>query len=601
MNSKHTYSSHFSGIIYIALVMALLVSNSIYAQSTTDQATNTHDLSQESSKRIRHWYYQIGDDPTWSNKDLNMDGWKSTDDQPVDGFPSDIQWYRADIQLEGAPSEVDVLAVSVVGMVSAFELYWDGILIETSGTVADSFEKEVPGPIQKSVPLRRELTNPGNHTLAIRLSNFHTSDKRPLGGIDLGNHYTYLYDYSHKTSSRVFVGGASLIAGLFCIAMFFAGSRHRSYLLFAVYCLISLFFNVYNNLSLYNEISVEHIQWIYPLARYGGILSILLFVNFVIFTYEIPRKAFVIPFAILVALVSIWMQSTMPDQYRVYYVLLPTLAGILLLYAIYRKIPGSIAAFVGVIIWQLFKYPDLFSKANDNYIFFYGASDIVFLFCIVLSISRMIHAQNQQLQEIKLHSSRLEVDLLKKNIQPHFILNTLQSVMSWIKKNPDNACQLIEALAEEFRMINRIADKKLIPLHQEIDLCETHLKLMGFRMGSTYELITEGLCEDEQVPPMIFHTLIENALTHSFRTRERGVIRLACERSERQTVYHLSNNGSRLRDVSRESKDEIQEGMGLKYIKARLNESYANKWSLDYALDDEQWKVTIAIGERSSK
>lgn len=172
--------------------------------------------------------------------------------------------------------------------------------------------------------------------------------------------------------------------------------------------------------------------------------------------------------------------------------------------------------------------------------------------------------------------------------------------MSWIKKKPDNALQLIEALAEEFRMVNRIADKKLIPLHQEIDLCKTHLKLMGFRMGSTYELVTDGLVEEAHVPPMIFHTLIENSLTHSFKSQESGTIRLTCEADERRTVYHLSNKGSRLREISRKLEDEIHEGMGLKYIKARLNESFKDNWSLDYSLDDEQWKVTIAIEHPTS-
>ena len=599
MNSKHTRSYHFSCIIYTVLAIALLLPNSIIAQSTNPISIDTHNLSQERSSGVRHWYYKTGDDPTWSVQQLNMAGWKSVADQHDGEYYPGIQWYRADIHLEGTQNEFDILAISVDGLVSAYELYWDGYLIGRGGVVANALEDEVSGPIKKIVRLKRELTNPGSHTIAIRLSNFHTRDKRPLGRIGIGYHYNFLYDYSYKSSSRVFVGGASLIAGLFCIAMFFAGSRHRSYLLFALYCFISLFFDVYTILNLYNEINIEHIQWISLLFQYGRTLSILLFVNFVIYTYEIPRKTFVIPFAILMALTSVWLQSIIPNQPLVYAELLPILAGGLLLYGMYKKTTGSIAAFVGLIIWRIFKYPYLFPQGIDHHLFFYIASDIVFLFCIVLSISRMIHAQNLQLQEIKMRSSRLEVDLLKKNIQPHFILNTLQSIMSWTKKNPDNAYQLIEALAEEFRMINRIADKKLIPIHQEIDLCETHLKLMGFRMGSTYELITDGLCEDEQVPPMIFHTLIENALTHSFKTRERGSIRLSCERNNHQTVYHLSNNGSRLREMSRESKDEIQEGMGLKYIKARLNESYFDKWNLDYALDNEQWKVTIAIEHHS--
>lgn len=601
VNSKNTRYSPFRRIFFAVLILIPLFACSAFAKSTIPASGNTHDLSLEKSSRIRQWYFESGDGSDLSILDMDTVKWIPIADKQEGDHKPGIQWYRADVNLEGIQNEFDIQALSVNGMVSAFDLYWDGHLIGSGGTVANSFEEEVSGPIKKIFRLKREQTTPGSHTIVIRLSNFHTNDKRPLGRIDIGYHYDFLYNYSYKSSSRVFVGGASLLAGLFCIAMFFAGNRHRSYLLFSLYCFITLFFDVFTILNLYNEINIEHIQWISLIVKYGLILSMLFFVAFVIYTYEIPRKTLLIPLSVLISISSIWLQSNNPEHYLYYFEVLPIFVGVLLLYSMYRKTTGSIPAFVGLFFWRLFKHPDIFSKVADHHLFFYIASDIVFLFCIVLSISRMIHAQNVQLQEIKLRSSRLEVDLLKKNIQPHFILNTLQSIMSWIKKKPENAFLLIEALAEEFRMINGIADKKLIPLHQEIDLCNTHLKLMGFRMGSTYELITEGLCEDELVPPMVFHTLIENAFTHSFKTREKGSIRLVCEKRDRQTVYHLSNNGSRLKEISQKSEDEIQEGMGLKYIKARLNESYLNDWSLDYTLDDEQWKVTIVIKHPPSR
>jgi Histidine kinase len=601
VNFTQTINCGFKCLLYVVLANTLLVPSFLFAQPAGSFSVNTHDLSQEYSSSIRHWFYETGESSSWSIQDIDRAKWKPLAEKTDVEYEPGIQWYRADVLLEGTQSEFDILALFINGMVSAYEVYWDGIPVGSGGVVANSFEEEIPGPIKRIARLKRELTAPGNHVIAIRLSNFHTGDKRPLGGIGIGYHYTYLYDNSHKSSSRVFVGGASLIAGLFCLAMFFAGSRHRSYLLFALYCFISLCFDVFNILNLYNEINIEHIQWITVFFKYGLALSQLSFVTFVIYTYGIPKKAFVFPFAVLTALISIWMQANIPSQFLVSMELLPLLAAILLLYSMYRKTTGSIAAFVGVLFWRIFKFPDLFSGVMDSHLFFYIAGDIIFLFCVVLSISRMIHEQNVQLQEIRLRSSRLEVDLLKKNIQPHFILNTLQSIMSWTKKEPDNAAQLIEALAEEFRMINQIADKKLIPLHQEIDLCNTHLKLMGFRMGATYELVTDGVCEDVQVPPMIFHTLIENALTHSFETREGGTIRLVCEADDQKTVYQLSNRGSRLGTISRKSDGEVQEGMGLKYIKARLNESYFDKWSLDYSLDDDLWKVTIVIENPASR
>lgn len=51
----------------------------------------------------------------------------------------------------------------------------------------------------------------------------------------------------------------------------------------------------------------------------------------------------------------------------------------------------------------------------------------------------------------------------------------------WLRKDPSSAIKLIEALADEFRMINQISTLKLIPIGQEIDLCRAHLKIMSYR------------------------------------------------------------------------------------------------------------------------
>ncbi|MCK5148883.1 histidine kinase [bacterium] len=578
------------------MAIASLIPNAIFAQSNKPISINTHNLSQEYSSSIKHWYYKIGDDSTWTQQNSDSTRWISLQDFPPSTHQPGIQWYRTTVYLEGIQDEYDVLAISADNIVSAFELYWDGQLLLQNGVVANSREKEIPGRLKNMIKLKREMTTPGEHVIAIRLSNFHTKIKRPLGYVSIGYHYDFLYSHTYKGSHFLFVGGGLLFAGLFCIAMFFAGSRHRAYPLFALYCFITLFYQIYPMINLYNTLNIESLKFTNIIIRYGILISQLSLIIFFIYTFELKRKLTLVTISIGLTVLVYWLAVSFGSNfYFLYNELLPIVAGGILIYSIQQKKTGSGVALIGLVVWRLSKRPDLFAGLSPHAMYVYIIGDIVLLFCIVLAIARIINAQTMMLQEIKLRSSRLEVDLLKKNIQPHFILNTLQSIMSWIKKKPENAFQLIEALAEEFKMINRISDKKTIPLHQEIELCNTHLKIMGFRMGSNYELVSDGLCDDEPVPPMIFHTLIENALTHSFKTQESGSIKLSCERKKQATTYHLTNNGSRLKEVAKKSSAEIQEGMGLKYIKARLQESFPGKWKLDYTLDNDQWNVMIVI------
>ena len=59
--------------------------------------------------------------------------------------------------------------------------------------------------------------------------------------------------------------------------------------------------------------------------------------------------------------------------------------------------------------------------------------------------------QNRRRQESELRSARLELELLKKHIQPHFLLNSLNSVIAWLEEEPSTAVRLVNALAEELR------------------------------------------------------------------------------------------------------------------------------------------------------
>ena len=128
---------------------------------------------------------------------------------------------------------------------------------------------------------------------------------------------------------------------------------------------------------------------------------------------------------------------------------------------------------------------------------------------------------------------------------------------------------------------------------EEIQLCDYHLKVMGYRWDAKYDFIKQHVPEEQKIPPLILHTLIENGLTHAFKPKENGTFWLTCETQNGTVRYCLRNNGSLLESLA--GKPDIEEGMGLKYVKARLEESYPGKWSLTYGVRDSRWEVIIRI------
>lgn len=206
------------------------------------------------------------------------------------------------------------------------------------------------------------------------------------------------------------------------------------------------------------------------------------------------------------------------------------------------------------------------------------------------SIARQFARKEKTEKEAQLKSARLENELLKKNINPHFVLNTLTSIIAWLRKDSASAIKLIEALAEEFRMINQVSALKLIPITQEIDLCNAHLKIMSYRKGADYKLETIDVDEKDIIPPMVFHTLVENGLTHGYDNKTAGTFKLQTIKNSESIKYILSNDGSfNLEDIKGST------GFGVKYIKSRLEESYPGKWNFYSNKSDEGWESIIEI------
>ena len=169
---------------------------------------------------------------------------------------------------------------------------------------------------------------------------------------------------------------------------------------------------------------------------------------------------------------------------------------------------------------------------------------------------------------------------------------------------------MIDSLAEEFRMLASIADRKLIDLGDELRLCRSHLANMSLRKDTTYELQTTGLDERALIPPAIFHTLVENAVTHGAA----GTLRLSASRNDDRTRYVFEaplewSAGvppagpppSRRHDASETLAAPAAEtaavlsGTGTRYIEARLRESCGDAWTFVQKRAGDFWRAEIEV------
>ncbi|MCE9597504.1 MAG: histidine kinase [Spirochaetia bacterium] len=195
---------------------------------------------------------------------------------------------------------------------------------------------------------------------------------------------------------------------------------------------------------------------------------------------------------------------------------------------------------------------------------------------------------SREKEAAKLTAARLEIELLKKNIQPHFLMNSLNAATVWLEEDPGTARRLIEALSEEMRLLLRISPEKVIPVSDEIALCRAHLDVMGLRLEKQYALNVIGISGNETIPPLVFHTLIENGLTHGLHGRSGGVFSIEKCSESGFDVFHIGNDG--------EISNRKGTGTGMKYVASRLDEAYPGKWKLDHGpIESGGYRTSIWI------
>src|SRR5690606_26389289 len=176
-------------------------------------------------------------------------------------------------------------------------------------------------------------------------------------------------------------------------------------------------------------------------------------------------------------------------------------------YGLINKLAGAWASFIGMMVVSVLFLSDPYSFLEHRFAL---ASFVVVIVTFLSVVNEMKQSRAQALLAV-----RMEAELLRRNLQPHFLMNTLMLVIEWIEQKPAAASRFVQALALELGMLVKFSEKKIISLDEEIDLCSTHLNIMAARYSAEYSLQVNGSTSGIHIPPAILHTQIENSFSHN--------------------------------------------------------------------------------------
>ena len=120
-------------------------------------------------------------------------------------------------------------------------------------------------------------------------------------------------------------------------------------------------------------------------------------------------------------------------------------------------------------------------------------------------------------KELERKNTQAQLDVLRNQVNPHFLFNSLNTLMSVIPENTDTALKFTEKLSSVYRYILEIRDKEIITLKEELACIDAYRFLLSIRFGQHIEFRFENLTDinNKYIVPLSIQMLVENAIKHN--------------------------------------------------------------------------------------
>ncbi|WP_459068208.1 sensor histidine kinase [Flavitalea flava] len=168
----------------------------------------------------------------------------------------------------------------------------------------------------------------------------------------------------------------------------------------------------------------------------------------------------------------------------------------------------------------------------------------IFLFSILYRLAVNYFALSKQQREINAEKAHSELHLLKQQVHPHFLFNTLNNIYYVTQKTSPEGSELIERLSSIMRYFIEESNKERVPLKNEIDLLKSYIELESIRMQHemAIDFLIEGNMDSVLLPPLLLLPLVENIFKHGIDKRSKhNFARISLSVTEHRLSFSTQN------------------------------------------------------------
>ncbi len=260
---------------------------------------------------------------------------------------------------------------------------------------------------------------------------------------------------------------------------------------------------------------------------------------------------------------------------------------------------------LGLHLWQMYSYMlmETSKEATKHHgppaWVFYTRDLLSLILTAALSVAIKMTGHWMRIENARREAekARTEAELknLRNQLNPHFLLNTLNNIYALIAFDSDKAQLAVQELSKLLRYVLYDNQQTFVPLGREMDFIRNYIELMRIRLTPNVTVETQiNIPSDSQtqIAPLIFISLIENAFKHGISPTEPSFIYISFSDNGQEVTCHIQNSHH-----PKSETDKSGSGIGLEQVSKRLELLYPGRyrWNRGISPDGKTYSSDLSI------
>jgi len=214
-------------------------------------------------------------------------------------------------------------------------------------------------------------------------------------------------------------------------------------------------------------------------------------------------------------------------------------------------------------------------------------------FALAIKLMKNWYLKQKEAAQVAREKINAELQLLKSQVHPHFLFNTLNNIYSFILNDSPYATEAIKKLSAMLRYIVYECDQPLVKLEKELKMIRDYIDLEKIRYGESFNMSLQirGVAKDKMITPLLLIPFLENSFKHGasqMLTHPWVYLDIVIEGHD--LLFNLSNSKPTIT-----GEKTISKGLGLNNVKKRLSILYPGTHSLNITEDALSFNISLKV------